>query len=324
MGLVGGIFSKDTVTLGNAVVKGQTFAEVSTVDIGRSGLLNCMNAFTKDKFDGLMGLGFRTISEYNIPTPFENMIDQELISEPVFAFHLQEEDFSEQNSQQGELVFGGIDQSHYTGELVDVPLISEAFWEVALEAMKFGGSDIFEVPQRAVFDSGNSFLVGPTQSVKALAEEVGAIRMKGWVPEMYTIDCDKRGFLPDLEVTLGGKAFTMRSEDYILEVPGRPCLFAFLGLDVPPPDGPLWILGDVFMRRFYCVFDYGNRRMRIAMAARSNNRTFYDELPAQSSPQAIDETAATLIGLVAGGGVAFAVFRFRRDITTGEEPFLAT
>ena len=41
---------------------------------------------------------------------------------------------------------------------------------------------------------------------------------------------------------------------YVLYVQGI-CLFAMIGLDVPAPTGPLWIAGDVFMRRFYVVFD---------------------------------------------------------------------
>merc|ERR1712217_789199 len=110
-GPVEGVFNKDTVTLGGVDVKGQLFAEGAKVSFGP---LNV--AFAAGKFDGLLGLGFKSISEYNIPTPFESMIDQKLISEPVFAFYLQAD-----ASQQGELAFGGIDKNHYTGDLVDVP-----------------------------------------------------------------------------------------------------------------------------------------------------------------------------------------------------------
>merc|ERR1719478_2041226 len=220
-GPVEGIFSKDTVTVGNIDVKGQAFAEVSKVSFGP---LNV--AFAAGKFDGLLGLGFKSISQYNIPTPFEAMIDQKLISQPVFAFYLQSD-----ASKMGELVFGGIDKSHYTGELVDVPLISETYWEVSLDAMKFGD--------------------------KAVGSSAKAI-----------IDCGKKSSLPDLSVTLGGKAFTLTPDDYVISVSGQ-CLFAFMPIDVPPPRGPLWIMGDVFMRKYYCVFDYGNKKMRIAPVAKA-------------------------------------------------------
>merc|ERR1719440_192107 len=195
-GPVEGIFSKDTVTVGDIDVKGQLFAEVSQVSFGPLNL-----AFAAGKFDGLLGLGFKSISQYNIPTPFETMIDQKLVDEPVFAFYLQED-----ASEEGELVFGGIDKSHYTGDLVDVPLISETYWEVSLDAVKFGGSSIISSPQKAIIDSGTSMLAGPSETVAALAKQVGATSVAG---KEYTIDCSKKASLGNLEVTLGGKAFTL-------------------------------------------------------------------------------------------------------------------
>jgi len=254
-GPVEGVFSKDTVTVGSVDVKGQLFAEVSKVSFGPLNI-----AFAAGKFDGLLGLGFKSLSQYQIPTPFEAMVEQKLIPEPVFAFYLQQDP-----AQQGELLFGGVDKAHYTGEFVDVPLTSETYWQVSLDAMKYGSAAVVSSPAKAIIDSGTSLLAGPPEAVAALAKQAGATLVMG---KEYTIDCGKKASLPDLTVTLGGKDFTLGPEDYVLTVSGQ-CLFAFTGIDVPPPRGPLWIMGDVFMRKYYCVFDYGNKKMRMATAAKA-------------------------------------------------------
>merc|ERR1712196_751448 len=63
-----------------------------------------------------------------------------------------------------------------------------------------------------------------------------------------------------------GKEYTFAAKDYVIQS-GSVCLFAMLGIDVPAPHGPLWILGDVFMRKYYTVFDWGNKRLGFATAA---------------------------------------------------------
>jgi len=253
-GPVEGVFSRDTVSVGGIDVPAQPFAEVSKVSFGPLNL-----AFAMGKFDGLLGLGFKSISMYNIPTPFEAMVDKKLISEPVFAFYLQED-----MAEQGELVLGGIDAGHFTGSLVDVPLTSETYWEVSLDAMSFGGEAVVSSPSKAIIDSGTSLLAGPSDQVAALARQAGATSIMG---KEYVVDCAKADALPALKFTLGGHDFVLEAKDYVLRVSGQ-CLFAFMGIDVPAPRGPLWIMGDVFMRKYYCVFDYGGKRMRIAPAAK--------------------------------------------------------
>ncbi|KAM3696363.1 hypothetical protein ACJW30_06G034900 [Castanea mollissima] len=84
------------------------------------------------------------------------------------------------------------------------------------------------------------------------------------------VDCGSLSSLPNVSLTIGGRVFDLSPEQYVLKVgegEAAQCISGFTALDVPPPRGPLWILGDVFMGRYHTVFDYGNQRVGFAEAA---------------------------------------------------------
>merc|ERR1711907_494997 len=246
-GPVSGIWSEDTVTLGQDLkVPKQLFAEVENAK--GLGL-----AYGIGKFDGILGLGWDRISVDGVPTVFGDLVKEGTLAAPEFAFYLGDQ-------KPGTLVLGGTDKSHYTGDFTYVPLKSEDYWRVALDDVKINGKS-YSTTKSAIVDSGTSLLAGPKDDVAAIAKKIGATSV---LNKEYTIDCSKGG--PDISFTLGGKDYTLAKKDYIIQS-GSTCLFAMMGIDVPAPNGPLWILGDVFMRKYYTVFDWGNKRLGFATAA---------------------------------------------------------
>ncbi|KAJ5957153.1 hypothetical protein PENPOL_c009G06846 [Penicillium polonicum] len=249
-GSLSGFVSKDTLQIGDLKVEGQDFAEATN----EPGL-----AFAFGRFDGILGLGYDTISVNKMVPPFYHMINQKLVDEPVFAFYLGDTNKDGDNSV---ATFGGIDESHYTGELIKIPLRRKAYWEVELNSIALG-NNVAELENTGVIlDTGTSLIALPSTMAELLNKEIGAT--KGFTGQ-YSVECDKRDSLPDLTFTLGGHKFTIGPHDYILEVQGS-CISSFMGMDFPEPVGPLAILGDAFLRRWYSVYDVGNNAVGLAKA----------------------------------------------------------
>eukprot|EP01130_Rhizamoeba_saxonica_P001737 TRINITY_DN11592_c0_g1_i1.p1 TRINITY_DN11592_c0_g1~~TRINITY_DN11592_c0_g1_i1.p1 ORF type:complete len:454 (-),score=136.12 TRINITY_DN11592_c0_g1_i1:40-1401(-) len=330
-GEVGGFLSTDVMSIGGVTIQNQTFAEI----VEEPGI-----AFLAAGFDGIMGLAFDSISVDHVTPVWYQMMAQNLVPEPVFAFWLNR-DPNAGPGMGGELVLGGVDPKHYTGDFHSVPLTSETYWEFKADSIVMDGTD-FCKGCKAIADTGTSLFVGPTKAIEKINEKIGAEGIftgeckmvideyghqiiawlqSGVTPEqiceslgacpnsglckpcetlMYyveiaassnatdeeilflleslckfipspagesTVDCSTVKSLPNIDITLNGKVFTLTPEQYILKVDNagqQMCLSGFIGMDIPEPYGPLWILGDVFLGPYYTKFDFGKKEVAFA------------------------------------------------------------
>lgn len=246
-GPVSGYQSFDVLNMGGMTVESQEFAEVT--DAAGLGA-----AYKLGHFDGILGLAFPILSVNKAVPAFYNLINQGDLDAEEFSFYL-----GNSALDKGELMFGGVDPEYYTGDFSYVPLLAETYWEIIMGDLSVSGSS-FASNAKAIVDSGTSIMTGPSAIVSEIAKAVGA---KPFISGEYLMDCDYSA--PNLVFTLNNVVYTLTPEDYLIP-DGDICLFGMMALDIPEPTGPLWILGDVFMRKYYTVFDAANSRVGFALA----------------------------------------------------------
>ncbi|KTW31254.1 uncharacterized protein T551_01326 [Pneumocystis jirovecii RU7] len=251
-GSISGFISTDKFSVSDIVLPAQEFAEA----VSEPGF-----TFTFGRFDGILGLGYSSIAVNGIIPPFYNMVEQNAINEPVFAFWMGN---IEKDIEGGECTFGGIDPMHYEGDLTYIPVRRKAYWEVDLSFFAYGKDFIRMENVGAILDTGTSLIVMPKNIADLLNNAIGATR--SWTGD-YILDCNKIPTLPDITFGFGHHNFSLGPNEYIIKIQSK-CMTTFTGMDIPPPAGPLWIIGDVFLRKYYSVYDLGKNMVGLAKATK--------------------------------------------------------
>ncbi|XP_020918870.1 renin isoform X1 [Sus scrofa] len=255
-GKVKGFLSQDLVTVGGFTVT-QTFGEVTELPL---------IPFMLAKFDGVLGMGFPAQAVGGVTPVFDHILSQKVLKEDVFSVYYSR---NSKNSQLlgGEIVLGGSDPQYYQDSFHYVSISKTGSWQIKMKGVSVRSATLLcEEGCMVVVDTGASYISGPTSSLRLLMETLGAKELS---TDEYVVNCNQVPTLPDISFHLGGRAYTLTSADYVLQDPYNNddlCTLALHGLDVPPPTGPVWVLGASFIRKFYTEFDRRNNRIGFALA----------------------------------------------------------
>jgi hypothetical protein len=254
-GPIGGFYTKDTVIFGEIKVPDFTFAEVHDVE-------GFGDLWESSAFDGVCGLGWDGLSLSE--TPLHAMLRSGKLAEPVFAFHLGKA------GAPGELVLGGVDPDHYTGDFTYTPVLEvergqRGHWTFRIDGIKIGRAGLTR-QRKAIVDTGAALVVVPTADIAKIAEKVGATAISAHPPfeNFYIMDCDEPA--PDIDIIIGRKKYPLTKEEYSIRMDGM-CVLGISGMDIPEPPvgpGPAIILGGAFLRTYYVKHDYGQKRLGFA------------------------------------------------------------
>lgn len=251
-GSVEGVLSDDVVRVADLQVRNQTFGEVIT-ETGISWLFA--------KIDGILGMAYPSISVEGVVPVWDNIVKEGLVDQNVFSFYLS----NDTESSESVLILGGTDSRYYSGSLHYVPVTNLTYWMIRMGDVTVGGQ-----PQHAcspscpaVVDTGTSVIAGPLEAMLP-------ILLKTKVDST----CRNLHELPDVTFSIGGRDVVLTPDQYVIKMQQfgvTVCLTGFLPIKLPPELGKLWILGDVFLRAQYSVYDRAQNRVGFAPAKSPSN-----------------------------------------------------
>uniref|UniRef100_A0A8D0VAF9 Peptidase A1 domain-containing protein n=1 Tax=Sus scrofa TaxID=9823 RepID=A0A8D0VAF9_PIG len=137
--------------------------------------------------------------------------------------------------------------------------ISEPVFAFYLSTITWRG-EVIGCPSgcQAIMDTGTTLLLGPSKEVAKIHSFISA--PLSLFVQQYVVPCNARNVLPDIVFTINNVDYPVPVRAYVLKVRGHPW-----GLAVKSAT-EFWILGDVFLRVYFTVFDRGQNRIGLAPA----------------------------------------------------------
>uniref|UniRef100_A0A914GWD2 Peptidase A1 domain-containing protein n=1 Tax=Globodera rostochiensis TaxID=31243 RepID=A0A914GWD2_GLORO len=249
-GSASGVLLQDSVCFGNLSVNLCTNANQKF----GCALSEPADILSNAAFDGILGMAWNSIAIDAVVQPLAQIFQSSDCTEKVFAFWLNKDDYGEDlaGPKGGQMTLCGTDKNYYKEPIVWIPLVATDYWRISIDSISIvapsaaGVSLLLSNRIDAILDTGTSLIAGPSSVVNSINAQIGA-----------------RNYI--IVFTIYGHKFTLTSRDYVLQTGPTSCLSGFTAVDLSTN---LWILGDVFIAKYYSIFDHTNKRIGLAEAAR--------------------------------------------------------
>jgi len=236
--------------------------------------------------DGILGVGpvdltQGTVSKtQTVPTVTDNLYSQGTISsDSIGVFY---EPSSSANVSNGEITFGGTDNTKYTGEINFVPLTATSpaskYWGIN-QSISYGTGNTILKTTAGIVDTGTTLLLLATNAFQAYQKATGATEDQ--TTGLLTITQQQYENLQSLYFNIGGVTYEL--------TPNAQIWPRALNSTIGGKDGQIYLivsdLGSSFgtgldfingfgwLQRFYTVYDTGNKQLGIATTSYTDVKT---------------------------------------------------
>ena len=274
-GTVEGVTVSDTVAFANYSIK-----------MGFGSATVTSNDFNNYPMDGILGLGRTASNEIGTPTVMQVLDDQNLLQANILGMHLQR---NSDGAKDGQITFGGVDHSKFQGALSYTETVStdSSLWEIPVHDLAVSGTSCKLTGRSAILDTGTSYILMPPADAQTLHAQIPGSTNTGGSPN-YLIPCKSVAIV---QFTFSGVTYAVHPNDYMgkADSTGKMCASNIIGQQAYSANQ--WILGDVFLKNVYTVFDFD--KDRIGFGVKSAGPSAGSSAITSSSPTAIATSASS-------------------------------
>lgn len=266
----------DDFHVGPFTVKGQTFAMIQEMD---------GDVFESTALEGILGLAFPKLATGGYTPFFDTIIKQKALRHNEFAFY-----FSLDNPSANAVFWGGVDHKFHEGPIEFFKVTDPLYWSLALKSFRIGGSEVLgdgskstkgkkgalamlqkdkRSPQpampKAIVDTGTTLLTAEGPVFKRIMKKLKSVPCEEMTDESHPpITFRLQNVVGEL------RDFELRSNEYMITdgSAASVCSPGFMQIDLSSY-GPAMILGEIFLRQYFAVFDRSNgdpKKGRVGLA----------------------------------------------------------
>ncbi|KAJ5176300.1 Aspartic-type endopeptidase ctsD [Penicillium canariense] len=223
------------------------------------------STFSSYPIDGILGLGRSDTGGWDIPSFMDVVAEKGYLASNLVGFSLSR---AKDNKKDGEVNFGTVDTTKFDGN-ISYTATSTDTWTIPMDEVYVNGQAAGLTSKSATIDSGTTYVLIPPSDAATLFALIPGSSMSG---ENYIIPCNSTA---TLELSFSGVKYSISPEDYIGATSTGGCVSTIVGHQSAGAND--WLVGDVFLKNVYTVFDFDNGQIGFGTLATSNttgNGTF--------------------------------------------------
>ncbi|RIB26142.1 aspartic peptidase domain-containing protein [Gigaspora rosea] len=214
--------------------------------------------FNYVEFDGMLGMGFGSISAENVTTPFSNMVNQKDIN-PYFGFHFRQ---LNDTNYVGTLTLGEIDSTKLSGSFSynKVSKINDTYmyWMTMVDGVSINDNKLKYEQKIAVFDTVYPVIFMPPDDADAYHKLInGSKLIPSFLKGVYVVPCNTTDHV---EFIFGKNSYSINP--IFSHYTHDDCMSSVQYIDSGYNN--TWVFGEAFLRDYYSVYNIDNFTIGLA------------------------------------------------------------